>query len=274
MIMISDFTGHLDDNHVFKQSFRLPAFDCNRYNVADLVWYLQIMQEISSTHSENIELGAAELVNKGLEWVILRNIIDVNRYAKWTETVHLETWAHQKYKLLSPRTVIGYDDDGNKLFESTSFWAMLNRNRNFRPIPPKPYLDMYGYPKNEADAKAPNYPTKIDIDDTYNMINNRNVSSIYDDIDVNQHTNNISYVRWMMSLMDDEYRNTHKVSFIDASWMQQTYTRDKNNVRNYSKTGNFDSSVFKFDIEKEDIEGKKTISSIAKMKWDIAENLL
>jgi fatty acyl-ACP thioesterase B len=272
--MISDFKGHLDDNHVFKQSFKLYAFDCNRYNAADLVWYLHIMQEIGLAHSKYLGLGAAELYDKGLGWVILRNIININRYVKWTETVHLETWAHQKYKLLSPRTVIGYDDDGNILFESTSFGAMLNRNRNFRPVPPQPYLDLYGHPKNEEDAKAPNYPTKIDIDDTYKMINNKVVSSAYEDIDVNQHTNNISYVKWMINLMDEEYRNTHKVSFIDLSWMQQTYPSDKNNVSNYSKTGKFDSSVFKFDIEKEDIEGKKTISSIAKMKWEVADKLL
>jgi acyl-ACP thioesterase len=272
--MVSDFTGHIDDNNVFKQSFRLSAFDCTRYNVADLVWYLQIMQEIASTHSEFLDLGAAELNEKGLEWVILRNIIEVNRYAKWKEVVHLETWAHHKYKLFFPRTIIGYDDDGNKLFESTSFWAMLNRKRNFRPIPPKPYLDLYGYPSDEEDSKAPDYPAKICIDEDDKLINNRIVSSIYDDIDVNMHTNNISYVRWMMSLMDDEYRNTHKVQFIDTSWMQQTYTSDKNNVRNYSKTGSFDSSVFKFDIEKEDPEGNKTISSIAEMKWETSDKLL
>jgi acyl-ACP thioesterase len=272
--MISDFTGHIDDNKVFKQSFRLPAFDCNRNNEADLVWYFQIIQEIAATHSDIIGIGSPELNEKGLEWVILRNIMDVKRYAKWSETVHLETWAHQKCKLFFPRTIIGYDDEGNKLFESTSFWALLNRNRNFRPIPPKPYLDMYGYPKEEEKSQAPSYPTKININETYKIINNRNVCSIYDDIDINQHTNNISYVRWMMSVMDDEYRNTHKVSSIDISWMQQTYTCDKNNVRNYSKIGNYDSSVFKFDIEKEDIEGNKTISSIAKMTWDNAEDLL
>lgn len=272
--MVSDFIGHIDNNNVFKQSFRLPAFDCNRYNVADLVWYLQIMQEIAATHSEYLGIGSPELQDKGLEWVILRNTINVNRYIKWSETVHVETWAHQKYKLYFPRTIVGYDDNGKQLFKSTSFWALLNRNRNFRPIPPKPYLDMYGYPQNEEEAKSPNFPSKVNIDDSYKLINNRILSSRYDDIDINQHTNNISYIKWMISLMDDEYRNTHKVSFIDSAWMQQTYTSDKNNIRNYSKTGDFDSSVFKFDIEKEDIEGNKTISSIAKMQWDTADNLL
>ena len=272
--MIKDYTGHIDDNHIFRQSFRLSAFDCNRYNVADLAWYLEIMQEIAATHSYQLDLGSETIEKDGLEWVILRNIITVNRYVKWNETVHLETWAHQKYKLFFPRTIIGYDDNGEKLFESTSYWALLNRNRNFRPIPPKPYLDKYGYPSEEEKYLPPKYPNKLNIEDSYKLFNDTIVSSTYDDIDVNKHTNNISYVKWMLGLMDDEFRNTHKISFIDVSWMQQTYTCDKNNVRAYSESGKCEGSIFQYDIEKEDPEGCKTISSIAQMTWKEAEKLL
>lgn len=272
IIMDNDFTGYLDDNHIFRQSFRLDAINCTRYNVANLVWYLQIMQEIAATHSSKLNLSSEDLEDQGLEWVILRNIITVNRYVKWGEVIHLETWAHEKYKLFFPRTIIGYDENGNKLFESTSYWALLNKNRNFRPIPPKPYLDKYGYPKEDKKRLPPKYPDKLIIEEEYKMINNTYVNSIYDDIDINKHTNNISYFKWMLTLMSDEFRDTHKISSIDISWMQQTYSSDKNNVRVYNDKTN--PMTFKYDIEKEDVDANKTISSIAIMNWDLSENLL
>jgi acyl-ACP thioesterase len=272
--MQSDFSGHVDDDKIFRQSFRLSSINCNRYNESDLIWYLQIIQEIAATHSTKLNLGSDQLEDKGLEWVILRNIINVDRYVKWGEIVHLETWAHEKYKLFFPRTIIGYDDDGNKLFESTSFWAMLNRKRNFRPIPPKPYLDLYGYPSDESKSKAPEYPNKICIDEDLKLINSALTQSSYDDIDVNYHTNNISYVKWLNNLMDDDFRRTHKVLNADISWMQQTYEEDKNEVRVYSKSGDLSQSLFKYDIEKENIEGKKDISCIACMEWELKEKLL
>lgn len=272
--MQSDFSGHVGDDKIFRQSFRLSSINCNRYAESDLVWYLQILQEIAATHSAKLNLGSNKLEEQGLEWVILRNIIDINKYVKWGNIVHLETWAHEKYKLFFPRTIIGYDDNGDKLFESTSFWAMLNRNRNFRPIPPKPYLDLYGYPTDESKSKAPEYPNKISIDEDFKQIKNTFTQSTYDDIDVNHHTNNISYIKWLLNLMDDEFRNTHKVSKADISWMQQTYPEDKNKVRVYSESGDFSQSIFKYDIEKENTEGKKDISCIACLTWDAKENLL
>ncbi|MBK5201839.1 MAG: hypothetical protein JJE21_09990 [Spirochaetaceae bacterium] len=272
--MQSDFSGKVYDDKIFKQSFRLSSINCNRFYESDLVWYLQIIQEIAANHSAKLNLGTNKLDEKGLEWVILRNIIEVNRYVKWGEFVHLETWAHEKYKLFFPRTIIGYDDNGNKLFESTSFWAMLNRNRNFRPVPPKPFLDLYGYPSDESKSKPPEYPNKILIEDDFKLINNGFTKSIYDDIDANYHTNNISYVKWLNSVMSDEFRNTHKVSKADISWMQQTYPDDKNNVRVYSQSGDFSQSLFKYDIEKESIEGKIDISCMASLKWNAKENLL
>lgn len=272
--MECDFRGDFNGNKIFRQSFRLSSINCNRYAESDLIWYLQIIQEIAATHSNRLNLGTNDLEKKGLEWVILRNLIDVNRYVKWGEIVHLETWAHENYKLFFPRTIIGYDDCGEKIFESTSFWALLNRKRNFRPVPPKPYLDLYGYPKEDSKSKAPDYPKRICIEDNSELINSAFINSTYDDIDINYHTNNISYIKWLVSLMDDDFRNAHKIRKADILWMQQTYRDDKSHIRVFSESSEGSSSLYKYEIEKESLTGDKDISCIASFEWEKKEGLL
>jgi acyl-ACP thioesterase len=254
-------------DRVYRQDFPFYSFNADRHNQADLVWYFQILQEISLKHSQHVGLGWEELDKKGLAWVAFRNIIEIDRYVRWPQTVRVETWAGSIYKLYFPRIVRAFDETGNKLFESHSYWLLLDRNRHGRPVPPAPYLAIYGLPDGVDSSRPTGFPSRLVPDEELPQANVFMPPVLYQDTDFNMHVNNITYVKWFIESMPEAFRDTHKACFMDINWNKQTFSSDTIKIITSSKDGTMQQDSFQHYLEKTDKEGNTTISSCCMTKW-------
>lgn len=213
------------ENNIYKESFIPYSSNCDVYSNVNLDWIFEVVQEVAATHSTILNSSIFDLQKIGLTWVISREKIDIYKYPKWRETIHVETWAKKPYRrVLVPRIIQAKDDEGNLLFKATTLWAIIDLKTQ-RPIEPHEILDVFGFPEAILNQKFKIAKRDI-IKDENHIISKRKPIINYSDTDFNHHVNNISYVRWALRSMPNEYRNDYIIKSVDVSWLKQTFLND------------------------------------------------
>ncbi|MGD1822955.1 MAG: acyl-[acyl-carrier-protein] thioesterase [Pleomorphochaeta sp.] len=257
-------------NNIYNESFIPYSSNCDVHANVNLDWIFEVVQEVAATHATILNSSIFDLQKIGLTWVISREKIDIYKYPKWREKVIVETWAQKPYRrVLVPRIIQAKNSDGELLFKATTLWAIIDLKTQ-RPIEPDKILDVFGFPKVTKDEKF--YIHKRDIiNDENHIISKRKPNINYSDTDFNHHVNNISYVRWALRSMPNDYRNDYKIKSVDVSWLKQTFLNDNVEIVTTSEDLNAlqkNNATFYHKLVRQDNLGKNTSVFEAKSVWE------
>lgn len=258
------------ENKVYKEMFIPYTYNCDAHANARLDWIFEIVQEAAASHSSILNCSIFDLNESGLTWVISRENIEVYKYPKWREEVFVETWAEKPYRrVLVPRIIQGKNADGEILFRSVTLWPIIDLKTN-RPIEPTAMLEKIGIP--EQTKQVDFQIKKRDVIDDTNPLISKIVPRInYSDTDFNKHVNNISYIRWTLQSMPNDFRDKYITTNIDVSWLKQTYLKDDVEIITRSESPNAineDNPTFIHQLIRVDENGDKKTVFEAKTCWE------
>ncbi len=262
------------ENNIYKESFVPYSSNCDLYANVNLDWIFEVVQEVAATHATVLNSSIFDLQKLGLTWVISREKIEIFKYPKWREKIHVETWARKPFRrVLVPRIIQAKNNDGELLFKATTLWAVIDLNTQ-RPIEPNKILDIFGFP--EANNNEKFFIHKRDVICNDNPIISAKKPIInYSDTDFNHHVNNISYVRWALRSMPNEYRNDYIVKTVDVSWLKQTFLNDTVEIITSSENKNAlkaDGATFYHKLIRSEQDGKQTSVFEATSTWEKRKN--
>lgn len=226
----------IDERGVSHSRYATYSYETDRYGRARLAFYFSVIQEAAGVHAAIRGLSITEMRSEGKTWVITRNRVEVERYARWGEVAYVKTWAAQPVRLHLPRIIEGYDKEGGLLFRSTTLWAILDVESG-RPKRPHEYTERMILPAaDDMDhPTAITVPKPIDSTLARVLLGSSEVSPTYDDTDRNRHVNNISYLNWALGALPAELRDQYNVTAIDASYLKQTYLDDQLTVQTWAE---------------------------------------
>lgn len=174
----------------FEKKFEVLSFQIDPEGRLRLSALADLMQEVAWKHANSRDFGKV-LFEQGYIWVLSRFEITVRRMPSWGEEIIVKTAGRGIDKLFALREFLVVSNAGEVFAEAMSAWLLLEikSKRPQRPenvLPPELFSNIDG--SQLIPDKIP-FPKKPAFGD---LIKVRPF-----DLDMNNHVNNVSYIRWV-----------------------------------------------------------------------------
>ncbi|PKA63803.1 Palmitoyl-acyl carrier protein thioesterase, chloroplastic [Apostasia shenzhenica] len=199
--------GFIEKRFVYRQTFVIRSYEIGPDKTATMETLMNLLQETALNHVRSSGLasdgfGATHEMNiRKLIWVVTRINIHVDRYSRWGDVVEIDTWVAASGKNGMRRDWIIRDyNTKNIITRATSNWVIMHREtRRLTKIPEQV--------REEVKPFYLNRRIIFDLDDysAIDKLNDETAENIrsglaprWNDMDVNQHVNNVKYIGWIL----------------------------------------------------------------------------
>ncbi|MDZ7624052.1 MAG: thioesterase [Ignavibacteriaceae bacterium] len=243
-------------NPIWENKFRIRAFDVDANGRLKVNTILDYFQDAASNDAERLDFGYSNFVPRGLTWVLSWAKFEFINYPNFMDEVKIQTWGKKQFKLYSMRDYLLFNSKDEVICKGTSAWLLID-SKSLRPkILPQLFPEIKMLDSKDALSDLPQkiIPTK-----ETKIIYSTQIR--YSDIDLNQHANNASYIKFMLDCFNKEFHREHTVKSLTVSYnaeskfgdLVQLYqgTEKDNPLTNYIEAKNLSSnkSVFQALIE-------------------------
>lgn len=162
-----------------------------RLNIHSLFDYLQ---DIASDHAVQLGFGRDDLLKKNHFWVLSRIYAEISAWPLWGDTICVKTWPRGTDRLFALRDFEVNYPDGISVARATSSWLIIDRDTKRIQRPGNNLSQLNSEPT--GDKALPRNAMKVEPAGR----NGRTTSPFsvaISDLDVNLHTNNTRYLKWV-----------------------------------------------------------------------------
>lgn len=178
----------------FEKDYSIHVYETGPDGRLNLYSLFNFMQDIASDHAVKLGFGRDDLMRDNRFWVLSRMYAEINEWPLWGETIKVSTWPNGTDKLFALRNYEVKYPDGRRIAAGTSSWLILDQSSK-RVQRPDSILSQYNpniYTKNSPIR----YASKLEPV-SEEGINSHPFRVKVSDLDVNLHTNNVRYLKWV-----------------------------------------------------------------------------
>ena len=159
-------------------------------------------QDIASDHAVRLGFGRDDLLKQNHFWVLSRIYSEISLLPSWGETIILKTWPRGTDRLFALRDYEARFPDGRIIAVATSSWLIIDRDtkRIQRPDNLRSSLN--------SDPSVENVLPRNSVKLEPARSNGRTIPSFrvrVSDLDINLHTNNTRYLKWITDSYDLDF---------------------------------------------------------------------
>ncbi|MBA0862926.1 hypothetical protein Goshw_014346 [Gossypium schwendimanii] len=212
----------------YRQTVVVRSYEVGPDKTATLESLLNLFQETALNHVWMSGLlsngfGATHgMMRNNLIWVVSRMHVQVDHYPIWGEVIEIDTWVGASGKNGMRRDwVIRSQATGSTYARATSTWVMMNeQTRRLSKIPDevRDEISPWFIQKQAINEAVPDKIVKLD--DKAKHVNS-DLKPKRSDLDMNQHVNNVKYVRWMLETIPDKFLERHQLSSIILEYRRE-----------------------------------------------------
>ncbi|KAH9325037.1 hypothetical protein KI387_005215 [Taxus chinensis] len=219
----------VEDSLVFRQNFAIRSYEVGADKTASIETLMNHLQETALNHVRLSGLagdgfGATlEMSRRNLMWVVARMQIQVERYPSWGDVVEIDTWVDASGKNGMRRDWLVRDIKTNAvLTRATSTWVMMNRNtRKLSKIPDAVREEIQPYFTNRQVIVAEDTRKLPKLDDDNSRYICSNLTPRWNDLDVNQHVNNVKYIGWILESLPTSILEVNELASITLEYRRE-----------------------------------------------------
>ncbi|MCR9249072.1 MAG: thioesterase [bacterium] len=194
-----------------EEKHRIRANEVDSTGYATFPALLNLMQDVAWNNSQRLGYSVYHLLEKGFTWVVSRYQFEIFNYPKHFDNVIVRSWPSSRGRLYTSRDYEILDEDRNVLISGTSLWVVLDINKR-RPIPIPPFFQELKFPddisRKEIDkSKIPEAKEESSV-----------IKVRFQDIDMNNHTNNANYVSWVVEDLYNTIGEIRKPLYVDITF--------------------------------------------------------
>lgn len=148
-------------------------------------------------------------------WVISKTKLKINSIPMWGENIYSKIFISNIRPVKTDIETIFYDLDGNELIVIKDEMCIISLDS--RKVVK---LSEIGFDKIEVFNTVLDSPYEsIDMN---NLVKYDNIKVKYCDIDCTNHTNNVSYIRFIMNSLGIEFFNNYKIVNMDLRYLNES----------------------------------------------------
>ncbi|KAK7282070.1 hypothetical protein RIF29_10588 [Crotalaria pallida] len=207
--LVTNLRGRfVEDRFVYRQIFAIRSYEIGPDKTATMETLMNFLQETALNHVTSSGIGGdgfgatREMSLRKLIWVVTRIQVQVQRYSKWGDEIEIDTWVDAAGKNGMRRDWIIRDHYTKEIItRATSTWVIMNREtRRLSKIPSEVKQELFPFYLNRiAVASEVTDCEKINklTDETAERIRS-GLAPRWNDMDANQHVNNVKYIGWIL----------------------------------------------------------------------------
>ena len=210
------------NNNVFSREFHIFGYDADHNGCITIPKLLCMMHEAAWSHVSYLKKGWQELQAEGLFWALAKLHLKIHKMPKWNDKIRIDTWAKERESIMFLRDYEVFSETGELLCCAISEWMLVDfrLNKIVRLEKLNTHLD---FPKDRVafEGRVPRLP-RVDLPENpvFHPV------AIYD-LDMNQHVNNASYVRWVFNQLSYDFYNQHQVKEVVINYVNQLKPGDE-----------------------------------------------
>lgn len=190
---------------------------CDENSLMSIPAILDMFQDTAGLHADSVGMGAFELEERGLFWIVSKIRLRISRRPQVEDLLEAVTWIQPAEKVSCERDW-AISKDGEQLAYVRSIWAALRRD-NFRPGRLADF-----YPDADFSIAPPDdIPfTRMGKNfDGAEPIGEYRIRSV--DIDRGGHMNNVNYVRALLGCFTCAQLAEMDIKELDMQFLLQCY---------------------------------------------------
>ena len=265
----------INEDNVYTEEYETTSYNVDWDYKGNLNFIFSLIQDVGGTHAYYRDCSIPQLRSENKTWVITRSKIEIMGYPTWPEKIDVKTWAMEPKGYNAPRGTRIFNKKGEKLVEALSYWAIIDLEKK-RPIKPETIQQnrVLTVNPNVKQYQVPLFAGKIkEISPDLTLVSSYEPQVFPSDSDYNGHTNNISYLNWMVNAFPQDFIKNRLARKVDIVWKKETHYMDKLKVSTYCKNPedfkNNQTTLETFQkIEILDKDGTSTLCSEAIITWE------
>ncbi len=178
------------ESYQFSKEFEVGSFQVHPNGKLRLDSLADFFQEIAWRHADSDDFGR-NLMKENLIWVLSKFDIKATSLPSWGAPIQVYTAGRGVDKLIAFREFLITDLKGNALASAMSSWVLLNTETKKLERPAQVLPAALFDPNLKPDWQ----PERIRISGELSFEDELTVR--YSDLDLNNHVNNTSYIRWV-----------------------------------------------------------------------------
>ena len=202
---------------VYVKKYALNYFDFDKNYKLKPTTLMNFLQDISTLHFgvRTQHLSDAEL--PGL-WVIVEWQVDLLELPATVMDLTVKTEPNYFRKFIAYRRYEIIDDKGKQLGTAISKWAYIDPTTRKQINIPKLLNAVFEVEENCEK------PGKVDFEDMEGAtLNEMTRMSVYSDIDVNHHVNNVTYIKWAIDALGSEFLDHYQLKTLKVAFKRELF---------------------------------------------------
>ena len=235
----------------FEKEYRIHVYETGPDGKLNLYSLFNYMQDIASDHAIKLGFGRDDLMRDNRFWVLSRIYVVVNKWPLWEESIILRTWPNGTDKLFALRNYEVRYPDGRPIASGTSSWLILDQTTK-KVQRPDSILSQYNSDLH-TDASPVRYATKINPSDEIGI-----KSPLFrikvSDLDVNLHTNNVRYLKWVCDTYNLDFIMNNNPQSAEINYLAESKFDEEIMIRTSvenDEDSSYNHSIFRTNDNKE-----------------------
>jgi medium-chain acyl-[acyl-carrier-protein] hydrolase len=235
----------------FEKEYRIHVYETGPDGKLNLYSLFNYMQDIASDHAIKLGFGRDDLMRDNRFWVLSRIYAEITEWPLWEEKIIVKTWPNGTEKLFALRNYEVNYSDGRHIASGSSSWLILDRTTK-RVQRPVSILTQYN-PNLHLEDSPIRCATKLNP-----STENGNVSQDFrikvSDLDVNLHTNNVMYLKWVCDTYSLDFIMKNDPQSAEINYLAESIFDEEIMIRTSVENENgsfFNHSIFRINDNKE-----------------------
>ncbi len=187
----------------WKETFVVRSYEIESRGGLRLDALCNYLQESAGAHARELGVAVDQLLRRQATWVLSRLHVQIDSLPRWRQRVEITTWPAEVDRRYAVRDFL-LEVEGKRFGAATTGWFYIDLQKRrpvrlpdaiarFHPDPPQRALQ-------DPFAKLP-VPQRSDHETS--------VRVQYRDLDLNRHTNNVSYISFLLESLPLDFLENH-----------------------------------------------------------------
>lgn len=205
----------------FTKTYAMNYYDFDKNYRLKPVSLMNTLQDISTLHFETATAHVADALLDGV-WVIVEWQVEMEILPCTVEPVILTTEPTYFRKFIAYRNYLIKSPTGELLGTAISKWAYINKTTRRQSNIPKLLNEVFQVEEHaEKPDKIQMASLELERSEIYHT------KSVYSDIDINNHVNNVAYIRWVIDALGEAFHNKHPFKGLKVSYKKEVLIGEK-----------------------------------------------
>ena len=208
---------------LWEKEYNLRGSDFDKYDHIKPSAILDLFQDAAGQHANEINVRFSDLLSRGILWVLTRVKFKIVGELSRYQRVVVKTWPLAPNRLNYRREYAIEDLNGNKLVLGSSEWVIIDSTeRKFLSVP-----DLYPF--------TDGFNTEIMFDEKLRKLRDFEACGIthvvnanFNDLDINNHVNNIKYANFVIDAINPE--KDDEISVFQIDYRKEVVQGDQINI--------------------------------------------